>query len=55
MDDPAMHRGGAQNAPLGALVHVLKAMLPEGFSVARKAPKVDLDREIQRLLDGAGR
>lgn len=37
------------------MVRDLKAMIPEGFSIATaKAPKVDLDREIQRLLDGAG-
>jgi hypothetical protein len=36
------------------MVRDLKAMT-EGFSIATaKAPKVDLDREIQRLLDGAG-
>ena len=35
------------------LVRVLKVLLPQGFSVTRKAPPVDLDREIQRLLDGA--
>ncbi|MBB4377250.1 hypothetical protein [Bradyrhizobium sp. SBR1B] len=38
---------------LAPMVSDLKAMLPVGFSVARKAPPVDLDREIHRLLDGA--
>lgn len=33
----------------------IKALLPEGFSITRKGPPVDLDREIQRLLDGATR
>ncbi|MHC2844838.1 hypothetical protein [Bradyrhizobium diazoefficiens] len=34
------------------ILNDLKAMIPAEFSLARKAPKVDLDREIQRLLDG---
>lgn len=37
------------------LIRDVKAMLPEGFSIRTKAPKVDLDREIQRLLEGAAK